>query len=241
MKLKYASILAVLLCIALVCVLTYNNVSRDITSQDQQYIQSILAESGYELGTIENNHIFEDQIIAIRAVQDAILTQTPKQQIIPLGTSREPADLYKREGAFCGDRSRFMDKALRLAGFEVRYASIYETSKIKQPVLALLSRDKDKVRSHAMIEVKTQKGWMMVDSVTRWIALTKDGAVYSFEEWQNTSKSQNMNWIEQPGNIYFILENDFTYIYGLYSRHGKFYPPYWPIPDVNWPELSTNF
>jgi hypothetical protein len=32
----------------------------------------------------------------------------------------------------------------------------------------------------------------------------------------------------------------FTWIYSLYSRHGRFYPPYDPVPDVNWAELAQN-
>jgi hypothetical protein len=31
----------------------------------------------------------------------------------------------------------------------------------------------------------------------------------------------------------------FTYVYGL-SRHGRFYPPYNAVPDVNWGELAQN-
>jgi hypothetical protein len=32
----------------------------------------------------------------------------------------------------------------------------------------------------------------------------------------------------------------FTWVYGLYSRHGRFYPPYNPIPDLNGAELAQN-
>ena len=38
-----------------------------------------------------------------------------------------------------------------------------------------------------------------------------------------------------------ILKNNFIYIIGLYSRHGRFYPPYNFIPDINWGEFMYNF
>ena len=31
-----------------------------------------------------------------------------------------------------------------------------------------------------------------------------------------------------------LFSKPFVYLPGLYSRHGQFYPPFTPIPDVNW-------
>ena len=31
-----------------------------------------------------------------------------------------------------------------------------------------------------------------------------------------------------------LFSKSFVYLSGLYSRHGQFYPPFTPIPDVNW-------
>ena len=38
-----------------------------------------------------------------------------------------------------------------------------------------------------------------------------------------------------------ILGRPFTYLFGLYSRHGRFYPPYTPVPDLDWGQLGYNF
>lgn len=40
-----------------------------------------------------------------------------------------------------------------------------------------------------------------------------------------------------PTNIY---EQPFTFVYGLYSRHGQFYPPYNFVPDINCGEFVKN-
>ena len=32
-----------------------------------------------------------------------------------------------------------------------------------------------------------------------------------------------------------------TIFYGLYSRHGYFYPPKIPLPDIDWSQLNFNF
>lgn len=37
-----------------------------------------------------------------------------------------------------------------------------------------------------------------------------------------------------------IYAEGFTFMYGLYSRHGMFYPPYDKVPDINIPEFSQN-
>jgi len=50
--------------------------------------------------------------------------------------------------------------------------------------------------------------------------------------------SDEVLWRHKPPNI--IYQESFSFIYGLYSRHGKFYPPYTFIPDVNYVELIQN-
>ena len=42
------------------------------------------------------------------------------------------------------------------------------------------------------------------------------------------------------GKLPEIYSAPFTWVYGFYSRHGRFYPPYNAVPDVNWGELAQN-
>lgn len=218
-----------------------SNVSRDITEEDKIYVEKILQRSGYDVQNLENTNQFQKQISSIRAVQDSILNETPKQDFIAYGQSREPKDLMGRGGAHCGDRSRFLDKALRLLGYQTRYLSAYDTSNVSHPLFALAVKNTS-ATSHALLEVKTEKGWMLVDSVSRWIALTQEQKIYSAADWQKEESKENVLWDRaQSGKIYSVLENQFSYFYGLYSRHGKFYPPYVPVPDINWQEFVLNF
>jgi hypothetical protein len=226
---------------ATLLMLFYNNVSKNITETDRIYISKILEHSGYDFSALKNPQTFENEIKTIRAIQDSILAKTPVQKRIPLNTAREPENLYHSQNALCGDRSRFMDKALREAGFETRFVFLYMTSSIRSPFMAFLSMDKGHVKSHAVVEVLTRKGWMVVDSVERWISLDASGNVLSIEDIQNDPNIKNIEWDpENQGKIYFILNDSFAYLYGLYSRHGRFYEPYTPIPDINWPEFFLN-
>lgn len=237
LRIKFILAGFLLLC-ALVGLLAANNVSRAITLSDHNYIGKIVELGGYEWASLQNPQDFDSEIKTIRAVQDAILDKTPEQERIALGTPREPEDLYKLNHALCGDRSRFLDKALRMAGLESRFAYIYDTSAVRSPFWALLSTDRSKVTSHAAVEVKTEKGWMVVDSVSRWIALDDQGDVYSLEQIQNAPDGKTIAW--EGGSMHPLLQGRFAYLYGLYSRHGRFYPPYTPIPDINWPEFMWN-
>jgi hypothetical protein len=36
------------------------------------------------------------------------------------------------------------------------------------------------------------------------------------------------------------MDGDFVFVYGLYSRHGGFYPPFVPLPDFDWAQLHHN-
>jgi hypothetical protein len=94
--------------------------------------------------------------------------------------------------------------------------------------------------SHALTEVLIQKGWMAVDPDIPWIGLTNDLTVVSVRAlqenagkdyvWHNLAKTDHND----------ILKSDFSYVVGLYSRHGRFYPPYNPIPDINYPQFIFN-
>ncbi len=243
---KTKLIIVLPLCLLLgvsIAVVVYHQVPKTITSEDKVYIEKILTASGYEFENLKNPSGFEAELATIRAVQDSILNSTPIQKRIPLGENREPKDLYNRENALCGDRSRFMDKALREAGFETRFAFIVNTDIIDNPLLAFLTSDREKVDSHGVVEVLTSRGWMVVDSVTRWVSMDEDGSVYDLDQLRaKVIGGQEPIWHNSNrGKIYHLLQNDFSYVYGIYSRNGYFYPPFNPVPDVNWSELAKTF
>lgn len=227
--------------ILFITIAAIHNVSKSITVEDKEYITKIVELENFEWPNLTQHDGFEQEIEDIRAIQQAVLNLTAVQKQIPSFQTREPKDLYNLKYAQCSDRSRVIDKMLRLAGFKTRVASVYKTDKTGSAIKSLLSHDKSKVRSHSIVEVKTAKGWMMVDTNDLWIGLDKNENPVDLEQWQSqVSDDQNFWNASNKGEIYWLMTLPYTYVYGLYSRHGYFYPPYNPIPDVNWIELLEN-
>lgn len=177
--------------------------------------------------TFERPGSFDDEVDLIRAVQTAVLRAAPIDKGLPEGAPRELPDLIRAGYGLCYDRSRAIETVLRFYGFETRHASVYATDE-RSAVEALLTRQSP---SHAVSEVLTQRGWMLVDSNAPWLGL-KDG--------QPVDLAHVAAHPSGTAGATSILGRPFTWIYGLYSRHGRFYAPFTPIPDVSWAELLYN-
>jgi hypothetical protein len=85
----------------------------------------------------------------------------------------------------------------------------------------------------------TRKGWIVVDSNDPWVSLDAAGSAVSLSQIKsNADRHERLKWRQQVPNT--IYEQRFTFLYGLYSRHGMLYPPYDFIPDINYPEFVQN-
>lgn len=243
---RLTKILLALFCLvfAVAAFLYLHSVSLSITDEDSVYIQKIIEEAGVSDKAFQNKEDFADEIAAIQAIQYSAFHTTPEVEVIKTRSPREPKNIYESNAAFCGDRSRYMHKAFRTLGFSVRYASLYAKTSDRSVVETLLSSRAEGAESHALLEVKTSKGWMIVDSRSFWISLTKDGDVISLKDLQNKiARNEIPEWSELNKDApYPLLEKSYYIIYGLYSRHGLFYEPYTPyVPDMNWSEFMLNF
>lgn len=222
--------------VSLLAVLAFHNVSTDVTSEDETYAALILKQAGYDPVQLRSlgRGDFEGEVKAILAIQDAVLTAAPKNKTLPLGTPREPKDVYEHKYGLCFDRSRAIEKVAQWLGFETRHLSAYSVVE-RSAFLALLT---PQTPSHAVSEVKTKKGWMVVDSNSRWIGLDADRNAVSLADIPKSG----VTWAKDaPDPINAIFERPFVHIRGLYSRHGHFYPPYTPVPDYNFGQLLSNF
>jgi hypothetical protein len=237
MRLRPAAALAIPA--ALAGLLAVHNVAVLPTEEDIAYGDRILAAAGYEgpkrdLGDIAT---FEGQIRAIRAVQDAVIRMAERDEEIPFDQEREPKNIVELRKGLCYDRARSIEKILAYIGLEVRHVSVYE-ARGAGPVSPVLTPG---TRSHALSEVRTTKGWIAVDPNVRWIGLTADGTPRSVPGLRSTS-SGSVVWDESnSGQPHPIFLEPFVFVRGLYSRHGRFFPPFTPIPDVNWRQLLQNF
>jgi hypothetical protein len=79
---------------------------------------------------------------------------------------------------------------------------------------------------------------MVVDSNRRWLSVDSGGNPVSAAAMRRDAGAGRIRWKTPiPSPIY---GRPFIVVYGLYARHGRAYPPYDPIPDVNYAELLQN-
>jgi hypothetical protein len=216
-----------------------HNVHVSLTEADLKSIPQLLNGAGKPHLTrdVAIGRSFAEQAAIVADVQAAVLTTAPKTDPIDFNREREPKDLLELGYGLCFDRSRAIEKILIYVGLTSRHVSVYSLRQARSRFMALLTPG---TSSHALTEVLTQKGWMAVDPDIPWIGLTNDLTVVSVRAlqenagkdyvWHNLAKTDHND----------ILKSDFSYVVGLYSRHGRFYPPYNPIPDINYPQFIFN-
>lgn len=228
MKKIIALIIIILFALAII-----HNVPKKITDEDKIYLLKLIPNlKVYDIDYLS----FEEEIDIIQNIQHTLLNSIELGEPIPYYQQREPKDLYKNQTALCYDFSRTIEKALQYSGFKTRHLSIYANrpNYQKHPLF-----DKNSF-SHATTEVLTSNGWMIVDSNSPWIALDRENKTYSLVSYQKTAYT--VEWLnEMPIGYDFYYNKNCTYVYGLYSRHGKFYKPYNFMPDYNMRELLYNF
>ena len=221
------------LAIGVAVLLAWHAVDNSVSAEDRKYIPRYL--EGIRAMPPEATRSYEDEIDFVVRVQRAVLDVAPRNEGLPFGAEREPKDLFEARRGLCFDRSRVIEKILRYASLEVRHIALYSTRETGSAMKSLLAPG---VSSHAVTEVLTKKGWLVVDSNDPWVSLDATASPVSI--WRiKASADQRVRlvWSKPPNEIY---EQPFTFVYGLYSRHGKLYPPYDLIPDINYAELAQN-
>ena len=208
-------------------------VTNKITDEDRKYIGKILG----DVRSSGPDSSYDEQIEFIKHVQLSVIEASPIPEAIPFNTRRGPKELYQSRKGICFDRSRVIEMALRDRGFEVRHIFILST-KDSNFLISLATPD---TYSHAISEVRTSRGWLAIGSNTPWQALAKDGTPHSITDLKRHVDGQaHIDWLNEPTPIYSEIA-PWRIVYGLHSRHGKFYEPYLPVPDVQLGEFCDNF
>ena len=216
-----------------VVVFSYNAVDNSLTEEDMQYIPKFLV----GVDSLPKKYKFKDGIKYIAAVQKSVIEIAPHLGGLPFGQKREPKELFLAKRGLCFDRSRVIEKILRYSGFKTRHINVYSKKGIGSALKKLLTPG---VSSHAITEVLTSQGWLVVDSNATWLGLDKNDRPVPIEDiWLKIENSNSIDWKNEPPS--FIYNEPFSFVYGLYSRHGKFYPPYNFIPDIHIGEFAVNF
>ena len=81
---------------------------------------------------------------------------------------------------------------------------------------------------------------MIIDSNVPFYAQDVNGVIFNYKQLADEQKTPNWRLQLDNGLAHFYTPN-VVFVYGLYSRHGGFYPPYNFIPDYNFRELFYNF
>lgn len=215
--------------------LAWNDVPSEPTAEEVWAAADLMEQANGSWERFSPPSGFDEELDLIFAAQDAVLSAAPIDEGIPLGQRRELDELVETGRGLCYDRSRAIETVLRLFGMRVRHAAIYSTAKTKSAIRSLL---KPGVSSHALTEVRTERGWMVVGSNVRWVGLSAEGQVFDLKQVRRCPGVPLSKRVKAP--MPDILKRPFTWVYGLYSRHGLFYPPYIPVPDVDWRELLYN-
>ena len=139
------------------------------------------------------------------------------------------ADYAARGYGCCYDRATLIEQTLRHYEFDVRRVAIYERQSF--PLKYLVPG----IRSHALSEVKSSRGWMLVESLDPLLGIDGDSELYTIGALREGLKEGTLNaesfGVEISGNFF---DGDFVWVYGLYSRHGYFFEPHLPVPEVEW-------
>ncbi len=213
-------------------VLSYHAVDNALTAEDRRYIPLYLQ----DVRPLAPDPTYEDELRFIVSVQRLVLGAAPGNVGLPFDQQREPKDLLAAKTGLCFDRSRAIEKILRYAGFKTRHIAIYATEKTNTAIKSIITPG---IESHAVTEVLTQNGWLVVDSNAPWVSADSNDQPISIEAIKlNIENTIAIEWGKEPPTA--IYTKPFTFVFGLYSRHGRFYPPYNFVPDINYGEFFQN-
>lgn len=203
-----------------------NGVDTTVTDDDRQVIQKLDVDEH-----CESAERFDRQRQCVEQLQHTIFETYPdtSDSFVKGETSHHVTDYHQRGWGSCYDRARLIEQALRDYGFEVRRVALFRR---QSPAVGYL---KPGIDSHALSEVKTARGWMAVDSVEPFIGADDRGLVYTVGQLRDGLEDGEIDDTtfdaEIPDDFF---EGDFVYVYGLYSRHGYFFEPHLPVPEINW-------
>jgi hypothetical protein len=209
---------------ALFALLYFHNVPNDLTSADEEALAFY--------GRLNNtSHL--DNVEMIETLLDQMQILIRKDHGIPKGQTREPEDLVRFRTGKCYDWCRTAYKFFKFHDIEVRYLSIYAHN---GNYLNLL---KPGIPSHAGLEIEMNGKWIYVDPFYGWIAKSSDNEYLSADDLFSDTGETLLHSV--PKKIHDLMVQKPIVIYGLYSRHGRFYPPFTPIPDFSYSEFKLNF
>lgn len=206
--------------------LVANRVDTGVSPADRAVIMSLGLDKAC-LGVVG----FHAERRCIQAAQERVFSRfEDTRDSFEKGVSRHEVSDYVRRGyGPCYDRARLLEKVFTHYGFDVRRVAIFERQTYPWAYL------KPGIRSHALSEVKTERGWIVVDSVTPTLGVDNGGETYSIVDIRKGLLSGDVD--DQTFGVAIpddFMGGNFRHVYGLYSRHGYFFEPHLPVPEIDW-------
>jgi hypothetical protein len=228
---KYSLIF--LIAISLICFIKYNEVDKKLTLNDNKYIELILSDFNIDKEINFNDLDYSSKIQFIHSIQKKIVDNPNLNKMIEKNYDREPKNYYNIKPNICYDNSRVMQKIFNYFDIETTQLAIYSKAS-NLPVLKLFFTPR--IPSHSLTIVHIADKNLIVDSTNNFISLDND---LNSIPINSIKQYYDINW--KYAKPHPIFRNDYFIIYGLYSRHGKFYRPFWHFPDINLSEFKLNF
>lgn len=200
------------------------NSSAYLSKSDRVYLKAFLKE--WEI-SIPENQIHQSQqseLNYISLIQDKVMSQICNS-MNSFDSVGNVQFYFREKKGLCYDRSLLLEKFYQLAGFSVRHLYVYFDT--GGEMVARKDFFKSFVTSHALLEVKTKDGWMVVGSNSNWIGQDTTGRVLTLSDVREKLKAHTLTMKKQPSyGLPFYEEltkpDAFRFVYGLYSRHGEF-------------------
>ena len=227
-------LLVVSVCGGIGGVLFLNSVNVSVTDDDEKYIKLLDAEISLLPRRNYAASSYQEQLEVISRVASYLdrETRNTKLQGIPEGMEREPKDWYSNRTGVCYDLARVTEKILRYHGFDVRHVAVYSTKETGSALISFITRRNP---SHAVLEVLTDRGWMLVDPSSGTVGVSQAGDPISARDVHSRKDT-----VASSSRFHVIFAGPYFLVYGLYSRHGMLYPPFNVLPDVSWTELGKH-
>jgi hypothetical protein len=195
-----------------------------VTKTDRAYIDSFLTEWKIPADSDSIHASFDREVAFVSRVQDSIVKNFsgafhPQEKV-------GHVDFYFRNRAgVCYDKAILMEKMFTSYGFSIRHMYIYS----REDSISTNKSDffKKGLTSHAMLEVKTKKGWMVVGTNGNWLALDQEKNPLKIQQVREVLKKGAFTPYKKTNigiTFYETLQipSNFKVIYGVYSRHGEF-------------------
>jgi hypothetical protein len=234
--------------------LFFNSESVQLTARDKEYLLRFQHDWHLNPSEAVVHKDFNSELNFISTVHDSIIAEI-KHEEIPHTYFGDVSYYYNNRKGVCYDRSVLMEKMLSYYHFSFRHIYVYFGKGDQKPgVFAFFNKG---LPSHALTEVKTSRGWMLLGSNSNWIGIDSSGHPLTLALFRNQLQSKQLKLVKKSLTglpPFWTSQHNFRFIYGVYSRHGGLFshqngsiaaasmrPAFHVLPDYNIRMLLYNF